>query len=429
MQRNVLTALGLTALLLGAAPPAGAAELSQTEQVRQGWQVFNEKRCISCHAVWGEGERIGPDLARSKTEFLSAGQLAGVLWNHAPDMWSRMVSRGIPVRAISEAEMDSLFSFLYFIRFIDEPGDAARGEALVHRKKCDLCHATEPGEKSAGPNFRSLGVDVNPIVWAQSMWNHAPAMFQRMRNQGLAWPTFDGNEMADLIAYVRGIADNPRRTFLEPGDRNRGQRAFHEKGCARCHASNRSSGAPQLETLARNPKTLGQMAGLMWNHAPAMVELARSTGLKWSAIDPQDMADLVTYFLSMRFHQVKGDAAKGERVFAEKRCDRCHSGGAARDFKRDKKGISAIQMSQFMWVHGLEMLKKMEEARIPWPRFEGRQMVDLLAYLNAGLPQAVNPATGSRPTLPGKEDRSSAPGSRPGPSAVRGDRGSQVRVP
>ncbi|MBI5015372.1 MAG: c-type cytochrome [Deltaproteobacteria bacterium] len=386
MRRTIFLCLGVASVALGAVSSSDAAPPpSQTEQVRQGWQVFNEKRCISCHAVWGEGERIGPDLGRTKTEFLSEAQLAGVFWNHAPDMWSRMVSKGIPVRPITEEEMGSLFSFLYFIRFVDEPGDPLQGEALAHRKKCDECHATERGETSVGPNFRSLGTDVNPILWAQKMWNHAPPMYQRMRAQGLRWPTFDGSEMVDLIAYANSIAEKTERSLLQPGDAKRGQRAFQERGCGRCHLDHPRSGAPPLDSLARNPKTVGQMAGLMWNHAPAMVELTKSSGMKWTAISPQEMADLTAYLFTLRFAQLKGDAAKGETVFSKKSCSLCHSGGGTgRDFKREKKGISPIQMTQFMWQHGLEMRKTMAERRIAWPRFGGNEMVDLLAYLNAG---------------------------------------------
>ena len=384
MRRDLIAGL-MAGFLLGSLSAGAAEQPSQTEQIRQGWQVFNEKLCVSCHAVWGEGENIGPDLGRSKTEFLSAGQLAGVLWNHAPDMWSRMISRGIPVRSISEQEMGSLFSFLYFIRFIDEAGDPVRGESVAHRKKCVLCHATELGEKSAGPNFRKLGAGVNPILWTQSMWNHAPPMHERMRTEGLAWPTFEENEMVDMIAYVRSIADAAERTYLEPGDQRRGRTTFEQRGCGQCHINNPASGAPQLESLARNPRTVGQMAGLMWNHAPAMVAQSKSTGMKWSTMTPQEMADLITFFFSMRFHTLGGDVAKGEKIFASKSCNQCHSqGGTARDFKRDTNGVSPIQMSLFMWTHGLEMVKKMEEARIPWPKFEAYEMVDLLAYLNAG---------------------------------------------
>jgi cytochrome c2 len=385
MQRKSLIGLGLVACLL-AVPTVGSAEqaASQTQQVRRGWQVFNEKQCAACHAVWGEGESFGPDLGRTKTGFLSAGQLAGVMWNHAPEMWSRMASRGIPIEEISGHDMESLFSFLYFIRFMDEPGNALRGEELASRKKCALCHATRPDEVKSGPSFRTMGGFANPIMWAQKMWNHTPAMYREMFGTGVGWPTFEGDEMVDLIAFVDSIADATDRVYLEPGDRDRGRKAFDQRGCGNCHESERATYAPQLGALARQPRTIGQMAGLMWNHAPEMVELADSAGIEWTSITSQEMADLIAYFFSIRFYREDGDVARGEKVFFEKNCNICHAqSGIARNLSDDQDGISPIQMAQFMWDHGVEMLQKMEELRVPWPTFENNELVDLLAYMNA----------------------------------------------
>lgn len=388
------------AVMWAGAGPAANRPPSQIDQIRTGWRVFNEKQCILCHAVWGEGETMGPDLGRTHTEFMSAGQLAGVMWNHAPDMWSRMVARGIPIHRISEPEMESLFAFLYFIRFIDEPGNVLVGEELVLRKRCVSCHATKPGETKIGPNFRTLGAYANPIIWTQKMWNHAPTMYARMQAQQLPWPTFEGDEMVDLIAYVQSIADaSDQRIYLEPGDHRRGRHVFEQRGCVNCHENNPGSGAPQLDTLGRRPKTISQMAGLMWNHAPAMVELAQSNGTAWSTISAQEMADLITYFFSIRFYRLTGDPVQGRAVFIERNCNICHSQtGIARNLRTGQEGISPIQMARFMWNHGLEMLEKMEEMRVPWPIFTGGEMVDLLAYLNTEDASAAGAGTGAEPS-------------------------------
>lgn len=380
------------ALLLAALPVTLAAAAdgpqSQIEEVRHGWQVFNDKQCIACHAIWGEGESIGPDLGRSTNELLSAGQLAGVMWNHAPDMWSRMLARGIPVPRLSEAEMESLFSFLYFIRFVDEPGDASRGEDLVHRKRCLTCHASKPGETKIAPNFRTLGSHVNPIVWTQKMWNHAPGMYAKMEAQGLPWPTFEGDDMVDLLAYVDSIADSTERTYLEPGDRVRGRATFEARGCVSCHENTAVPEAPQLGTLAQRPRTVSQMAGLMWNHAPDMVKLSQSQGVPWSTITAQEMADLITYFFSIRFYDPSGDAEAGETVFFEKKCNICHAQtGIARNLRANTTAISPIQMAEMMWNHGAEMRQRMVEMQVAWPTFNNHEMVDLLAYLNSSAPE------------------------------------------
>ncbi len=382
MKRNATAALavifGLASGLAAAAPQGPRLEV---EKIRQGWRVFNERQCASCHAIWGEGAHLGPDLGRLESQFWSAGQLAGVMWNHAPEMWSRMVSRGIPVEPISDEEMQSLFLFLYFVRFVDEPGDPVRGEALASRKKCVSCHATQPGEASVGPSFRTMGSDVNPVIWAHKLWNHAPEMYGEMRRQGLSWPTFEGEEMVDLVAYVRSISGPAQRTYLEPGDEVRGRTAFRDLGCLRCH-ERAVMGAPAVKELARNPRTIGQMAGELWNHAPAMAEAAETAGSSWATMTPQQMIDLITYFFSLRFYHEEGNPERGSRLFHEKRCDACHGEGrTAPDLRGGGEGKTAIWMARFMWQHGLEMRRMMEEMRVPWPTFAGNEFVDLLAFL------------------------------------------------
>src|SRR3972149_6420151 len=58
------------------------------EEPLKGRELFLSKGCVKCHAVRGDGGRIGPDLgkgffARSLT------QMAAPMWNHAPGMGGR----------------------------------------------------------------------------------------------------------------------------------------------------------------------------------------------------------------------------------------------------------------------------------------------------------------------------------------------------
>jgi cytochrome c2 len=45
---------------------------------------------------------------------------------------------------------------------------------------------------------------------------------------------------------------------------------------------------------------------------------------------------------------------------------------------------SPIFMAHVMWQYGPRMLAEMTERGIPWPQFEGSEMSDLIAYINAG---------------------------------------------
>ena len=43
-------------------------------------------------------------------------------------------------------------------------------------------------------------------------------------------------------------------------------------------------------------------------------------------------------------------------------------------------------MAQAMWNHGPEMLERMRKAKVPWQKIDGKEMVDLMEYLNRGMP-------------------------------------------
>jgi hypothetical protein len=43
-------------------------------------------------------------------------------------------------------------------------------------------------------------------------------------------------------------------------------------------------------------------------------------------------------------------------------------------------------MAQVMWNHGPEMLERMGKVRVTWQKIEGQEMVDLMEYLNRGVP-------------------------------------------
>src|SRR4030042_1720899 len=83
--------------------------------IKEGWKVFTLKKCSTCHSIWGEGGKGGPDLGVLPESYAGAAELAALMWNHAPEMWGRMAGRTIPVQRIERQEMADLFAFLYFL--------------------------------------------------------------------------------------------------------------------------------------------------------------------------------------------------------------------------------------------------------------------------------------------------------------------------
>jgi len=350
--------------------------------IKAGWKVFTTKKCSICHSIWGEGGKEGPDLGTLPQSYISQSQLAALMWNHWPEMWGKMTAKKIPPQKMEKTEMADLFAFLYFIRYMDEPGNPQNGKGLMETKYCNRCHAV--AREGTKPDLSRWGMYINPILWAQMMWNHAPQMEQEIRKKGLSWVEFKGNEMVDLIAYIRSLSSKMEKVYLSPGDPQNGRKLFTQKGCIQCHSS---GGRLDLSKKKDFPRTLAQLAGMMWNHSPTMWKGIEEKGMDRPTLSPQEMADLVAYLFSTQYFDEPGDAERGKNIFAKKQCNLCHAKGTKMPTLSGLKGqISPIFIAQTMWNHGPEMLEKMRKAKVPWRKMDGKEMADLMEYLNRGIP-------------------------------------------
>jgi len=76
-----------------------------------GKRVFAEKGCATCHAVKGEGGKIGPDLVagphpHTQLDFVAA------MWNHFPHMIPMMEAMKIQKIEFKQEEMADLLAYL-----------------------------------------------------------------------------------------------------------------------------------------------------------------------------------------------------------------------------------------------------------------------------------------------------------------------------
>lgn len=349
--------------------------------VKEGWKVFANKRCNACHSIWGEGGRGGPDLGNLPESYKTPSQLAALIWNHGPEMWTKMPAKKIPFQKIDKKEMADLFAFLYFIRYMDEPGSPAKGEKLIETKGCIKCHSLKEGLKG---DLGRWGMYVNPILWAQMMWNHYSQMEEGMKRIGVTWVEFKENEMVDLIAYIRSLTPGVERFYLSPGNPISGEKLFKRKGCSECH---HPDGKFDLSKRREFPNTMGQLAGMMWNHSPEMWKGMQEKGMERPILSAQEMADLMAYLFSTRYFDPPGDPIRGKSVFIKKRCDFCHGKGRkGPNLTKLKGSVSPIFIAQTMWNHGPEMWEEMNKAKISWQRIDPKELVDLMEYLDRGMP-------------------------------------------
>ena len=87
----------------------------------------------------------------------------------------------------------------------DAFGDPAQGATLFESKGCADCHsyAGKGGEDAPPLDFMSGHLSAREVAnMSGRIWNHLPAMLGHFEEEGIPVPTFQDDEMADLIAYL-----------------------------------------------------------------------------------------------------------------------------------------------------------------------------------------------------------------------------------
>jgi len=367
---------------------AQSSDLSQLpEDPLRGHLVFESKGCSKCHQIQGTGQSMGPDLGRSLVigSFLD---FAATMWNHSPRMSSFMRRNYIQRPEFNADEVRDLATFLYYLRFLGEPGDLKHGKELLVEKGCLKCHTITEDGRNRAPNLAKLSTYASPLFLAQAMWNHGPAMEEEMRAMGLPRPQFKSNEIVDLGAYIRSLSKEADKApiYLSPGNPRQGEKILHTKGCIECHSIYGEGGlsAPDLGESFKDC-SVTEFAGIMWNHGSEMWERMSQMGKTAPIFTGREMADLMAYIYYLKFAGEPGTPERGQTVFQDKHCSDCHiqnGKGAGPDLSLSQAFETPFSLAAVLWNHAPQMEKTLSERNLLWPQFEEGQLADLYAYLN-----------------------------------------------
>lgn len=380
MRTTIITALLIPVMAL----PVFAQGIEPPADPLAGRLVFEAKGCLHCHALGGYGGTVGPDFARD--QFLgNAADLTSALWNHIPEMNREYRRHGLTRPSLSESEMVQLMGFLYYLRYLGEPGSALRGKALLDEKGCTACH----GSNSTAPDFKALEQDVSPVNLVQAMWNHGPAMQEEADARGITYPVLGPDDIADISAYLQLAVADHVRIRMTPGNPNRGREVFAAKKCTVCHSTSGEKGKLGPDFHSRDlQRSITQIASLMWNHAPMMHEHMKSERLAWPVFKGSEMADLIAYLYFLGFQDEPGNARVGRSIFEEKRCVSCHESSdkaAGPDLTHIQRPGSVIGLAALMWNHAAEMEDLLLARNLAWPQMDGNGMNNLYAYLHTHM--------------------------------------------
>jgi mono/diheme cytochrome c family protein len=137
------------------------------------------------------------------------------------------------------------------------------------------------------------------------MWNHGPAMWNRMKERGILVPQLTGQDMADIVAYLY----TSHYFDAVTGNATRGEQLVQGKGCVTCHSIRGKGGKISADfatsTVVGSPSSV---IAAMWNHGVRMERQAQKQDVELPVLTGQELADISAYLGSLargRAHQQK----------------------------------------------------------------------------------------------------------------------------
>jgi mono/diheme cytochrome c family protein len=176
----------------------------------RGWQVFQAKYCINCHALRNSPVRVsdaptrpvGPALGADGTLPPTFSQFGESMLNHFPDMNRAMGSVGQAPPTFEAQEMADLAIFLYSLRYQEPSGSPHVGASIFAWRGCADCHGARAQGTERGPALRGRGQPYTAVRLANNLWRHGASMYEQSRKAGQSWPMLQDSDVGDLLSFL-----------------------------------------------------------------------------------------------------------------------------------------------------------------------------------------------------------------------------------
>lgn len=189
-----------------------AAETRVADAAR-GWELFQSKSCMDCHALSGRETSTPRLTSRSAPAPPLPGwtvennvpptlsQFAAAMLNHFPNMNRAMNDGGAPPPQFVGGDLEDLAVFLYSLHNTEPAGSPYVGASIFVWRGCAECHGQDASGGSA-PALRGRGQSYTAVRLATGLWAHGNRMYDETRRRGQPWPRLEDSDIGDLLAFL-----------------------------------------------------------------------------------------------------------------------------------------------------------------------------------------------------------------------------------
>jgi len=190
-----------------------------------------------------------------------------------------------------------------------------------------------------------------------------------------------------LLAF--GCVTSDAQFVPTPNSPWKGRKIFQEKGCQQCHAIH-GKGGDEGPDLGEN-KYYGsylELASLMWNHLPDMLEIMQETGNDFPELTKEETIQLIGYISYIRYLGESGNERTGRKLLKNKGCMTCHKfggegGDMGVDFSKKDEYLTPVRFAESMWNHIPDMMNVFKQENIELPEFEDYEIVDIASGIRS----------------------------------------------
>jgi mono/diheme cytochrome c family protein len=168
----------------------------------RGWQVFQSKGCLQCHALSAQDKSLAPSLGAERQLPPTFSEFGAAMLNHFPSMESAMQSQKTALPRFENHDVADIAVFLYSLHFLEPSGSLQVGRSVFAWRGCSACHGDNAEGSGSGPALRGRGQAYTAVRLATALWAHGGTMYQSARQQHQTWPELEDSDIGHLLTFL-----------------------------------------------------------------------------------------------------------------------------------------------------------------------------------------------------------------------------------